>query len=199
MLENPITIFNSIAGLEGKKIYVTDEAMGYFKTIRTELDNISMDLVEEETRTGALTPRNFDWCMEFYETINQLEKFLENANKNDRKSADKVIGLKNILIKFDFIKKMMLSSNPKLRKDAYELFINTGNSYSEEEISEFVGWLDENETYNIYEIIHVAEKTIIDKQLTNTPIHHYIDEKMKRLQQNQITAKNSIGIPDEGR
>lgn len=115
--------------------------------------------------------------MAIYDRIDNLENFLKTANQNNRENADKILDIRNILIKFDVIQKLMSHPNQEFRKDGMQLFIRTGNLYATTEIQEFINLLDENELKYIMQIVH-QEKTLLDKKITNSPIHILASEKL---------------------
>ncbi len=178
MLEKNIQLFEPfLTDLDVRTTYVTDSAIGYFIEIRSVLEKIADDLVELETGAKALTPENLDLGMAIYNRIDNLENFLKTANQNNRENADKVLDIRNILIKFDVIQKLMSHPNQEFRKDGMQLFIRTGNLYATTEIQEFINLLDENELKYIMQIVH-QEKTLLDKKITNSPIHILASEKL---------------------
>lgn len=178
MLEKNIQLFEPfLTDLDVRTTYVTDSAIGYFIEIRSVLEKIADDLVELETGAKALTPENLDLGMAIYDRIDNLENFLKTANQNNRENADKVLDIRNILIKFDVIQKLMSHPNQEFRKDGMQLFIRTGNLYATTEIQEFINLLDENELKYIMQIVH-QEKTLLDKKITNSPIHILASEKL---------------------
>lgn len=194
ILENPIESFKSITTLEPNKIYTTKSALGYFRTIKSTLENIASHLIEAKTGFGACTPGNMEFYFQLSKNIDVMENFFTDTNKNDRNKVEKILDIKNILIPFDTIKTMMLGSDKDLRQDAYQLFIRATDLYSDNEIQEFVSLLNEDETKNIARILN-AEGYLIgkrEKKLTNTSIGYYVNEKMKLFQKRKATSKEYI-------
>lgn len=190
-MENPIESFKSITTLESNKTHTTKLALGYFRTIKSTLEDIAVHLVEAKTGEPVPIPGNMEFYFQLSENIDVVENFLQTTNKNDRNSVEKILDINNILIPFDTIKTMMLGSYKNLREDAYQLFIRTADLYSDNEIQEFVSLLNKSETKNIARILN-AEGYLIDKKLTNTSMRYYINERMKLFKERKTTSKEYI-------
>lgn len=202
-MENSIEIFNHyITKLDTKldinKTYVTDGALRYFFTIRNELEEITDDLVRLLTGTQPFfTLESSKLTMEFADNIDNLENFLKIANKNIRKNKSMVIDVKDILIRFENIRCLMIhpDTNGNFRRDAIKLFIKTGNLYPEEQIKEFIGYLKYEELKYILQIVD-QEKTLLEKPLTNSPIHILAIQRINNLAL-KISKKDKTDIGEE--
>ena len=197
-MENPIEILKSITTLESNETYTTELALEYFKTINFILHTIGNHLIEATTGDDAMTPENMRFSFQLSKNIDDIENFLEMTNKNDRNSVKNVLGIKNILIRFDTIKQMMLGTDKKLRADGYQLFLRTANLYSDEEVQQFVSLLNDNEVNNIVGILN-AERYLIEKELTNTPMQYYIIQRTKLLQERKISSAKYTNNDEEQR
>ena len=196
-LGNDIKLFKySNTDLDSSTIYVTDNAITYFCEIRDSLDKIASDLILAETGEPALSPSTLELTIQLYDNINTMENFLRTANKNDINSAKKILSTKDILIKFETIKKLMLGPDGEIRNDAVKLFVKTGNLYSSEEMEEFVNLLNETELRFVMQIVN-QEKTLIEKRITNTPIHFLANQRINSMNNAQTNMdKKAIGYAD---
>lgn len=192
-MENSIEIFRySTNELDKNTVYVTDQALGYFLGIRNVLDNIANDLVILLTGAPSLTPENFKLTMELTKNIDNLENFLRSANRNSAENSSRVIDVRSILIAFDNIRSLMRhpNTNGNFRWDAIELFLKIGNLYPEEQIREFIGWLNEEELQHILQII-AQEKTLMERPLTDSLIHILASQRMNLLRTKAIEGADS--------
>lgn len=182
-MENSLEIFKeSITEIDKNMVYVTDEAIECFSLIKDVIESIAFDLSTLSTGSLPFTPDNLKLPIQITESINSLEDFLKSANRNSSKKVNRVIDARNILIRFDKIKKLMNNPNTNefFREDAIQFFIRVGNLYPEEQIREFIGLLDEEELQYILQIVE-QERTLIEKPLTNSLIHILASQRMKQL------------------
>ena len=192
-MDNPIEIFKfSITKLDRNTTYVTNEALGCFLTMKNVLESIADDLSTLLTGAQPFTPGNFALPEEFMDNINNLENFLRSANRNSPENSTIVIEVRDILIRFENIRILMKhpNTNEDFRRDAIQLFIQTGKSYPEEQIREFIGWLSEEELQHILQIVH-QERTLMEKTITNTPIHILTSQRINALRTKTITRTDS--------
>ena len=89
-------------------------------------------------------------------------------------------GVKDILIKFKYIKALMLNGEEETRNDGVMLFTKTAFLYSAEEQKEFADMLNANELDYIMQIAK-QERTIIDKVVTKSKMFEFVKAKMKQL------------------
>jgi len=182
-MENSIGIFKeTVTGINKNTVYVTDEALSEFLTMRDILENIMYDLATLITDKSPFTPGNLRSSMQFIGSIEKLEDFLKKANKNSAESASRVIDAKDIVLRFDRIKSLMNhpNTNRHFREDAIQLFLRIGNLYPEEQIREFISYLDEAELQYILQIVS-QEETLIEKPLTGSILHILVRQRIMEL------------------
>lgn len=196
-MENPIVVFDSITSLEENKsrIYVTDSAKGYFAEIEDILDVIAQCLTEEITGSRAIAPLGIEVYSQIKDNINRMKTFLQTANKNSRDSVDKICDVKNVMVKFNFIKDLMQHSNAELREMGCQLFIRAPHLYTNVETREFVSLLDESQIENIIRI-RAATRTAINKELPNPSLDYYINER-KNMSHKKYS--NGVSYEEDGR
>lgn len=196
-MENPIVIFDSITSLEENKsrIYVTDSAKGYFAEIKDILHVIAQCLTEKITGSPAIAPLGLEVYSQIADNIDRMETFLQTANKNSRDSVDKICDVKNVMVKFNFIKKLMQDSNAELREMGCQLFIRAPYLYTNEETREFVSLLDESQIENIIRI-RAAARTVVNRELPNPSLDYYINER-KNMSHKKYS--NGVSYEEDGR
>ena len=112
--------------------------------------------------------------------IDELRKVMEQCNHNNSKNAKCIIGAKDILIKFKYIKALMLNGDEETRNDGVLLFTKTAFLYSEEEQEEFVRMLNADELNYIRKIAK-QERTIMEKVVTKSKMYISAKDKMEQL------------------
>lgn len=127
-----------------------------------------------------LVPGTFEDAMRITNKMDELREVMRHCNHNNCKNAKCIIGVKDILIKFKYIKALMLNGNEETRNDGVMLFTKTAFLYSEEEQKAFVNMLNADELNYIKQIAE-QERTIIDKVVTNSKMFEFVKAKMEQL------------------
>lgn len=182
---NELSIFKGFNISKLSETYVTNGALSYFHIIEKYIDKIAKDIYKNQTGNKlGLNPRTLQLSMKIQEVIDEYEQHMSECNKNDPNEAKSVINLKDVLVKFDYIKDLILKSDDEnLREDGVILFTVTCPMYSEEEQEEFVNMLDENELRYIMQIVY-QEKTLLEKLITNSKMYRLAIEKLNKFPDN---------------
>ena len=133
-----------------------------------------------EPKDLSLTPDTAGEAMRIMDKIDELREVMRHCNHNNSQNAKCVIGVKDILIKFKYIKALMLNGEEETRNDGVMLFTKTAFLYSAEEQKEFADMLNANELDYIMQIAK-QERTIIDKVVTKSKMFEFVKAKMKQL------------------
>ena len=153
---------------KSNQTYVTEEALSYFDSIEHDLYQIANDIYKVQTgKDLSLTP----------ETAGEA---MRHCNHNNSQNAKCIIGVKDILIKFKYIKALMLNGDEETRNDGVMLFTKTAFLYLAEEQKEFVDMLNADELNYVMQIAK-QERTVIDKVVTNSKMFEFAKAKMKQL------------------
>lgn len=161
--------------------YVTEEELSYFDSIEHDLNQIAEHIYKVQTgKDLELVPGTFEDAMRITNKIEELRKDMEHCNHTNSQNAKCVIGVKDILIKFKYIKALMLNGEEETRNDGVMLFTKTAFLYSAEEQKEFADMLNANELDYIMQIAK-QERTIIDKVVTKSKMFEFVKAKMKQL------------------
>ena len=166
---------------KSNQTYVTEEALSYFDSIEHDLYQIANDIYKVQTgKDLSLTPDTVGEAMRIMDKIDELREVMRHCNHNNSQNAKCVIGVKDILIKFKYIKALMLNGEKETRNDGVMLFTKTAFLYSEEEQKAFVNMLNADELNYIKQIAE-QERTIIDKVVTNSKMFEFVKAKMEQL------------------
>lgn len=166
---------------KANQTYVTADALSYFDSIEHDLNQIAAHIYKVQTgKDLELVPGIAEDAMIILNKMDELRKVMEQCNRNNSKNAKCIIGAKDILIKFKYIKALMLNGNEETRNDGVMLFTKTAFLYSEEEQKAFVNMLNADELNYIKQIAE-QERTIIDKVVTNSKMFEFVRAKMKQL------------------
>ena len=112
--------------------------------------------------------------------MDEIREVMRHCNHNNSKNAKCIIDVKDILIKFKYIKALMLNGDEETRNDGVMLFTKTAFLYSEEEQKAFVSMLNADELDYIMQIAK-QERTIMEKVVTNSKMFEFVRAKMKQL------------------
>ena len=96
---------------KSNQTYVTSEALRYFDSIEHDLYQIANDIYK--IRTGKaleFVPDTFEDAMRIMNKIEELRKIMRHCNNNSQ-NAKCIIGVKDILIKFEHIKALILNGD----------------------------------------------------------------------------------------
>lgn len=96
---------------KSNQTYVTAEALRYFDSIEHDLYQIANDIYK--IRTGKaleFVPDTFEDAMRIMNKIEELRKIMRHCNNNSQ-NAKCIIGVKDILIKFEHIKALILNGD----------------------------------------------------------------------------------------
>ena len=97
---------------KSNQTYVTEEALSYFDSIEVDLEQIANDIYKMQTgKDLELVPGTFEDAIRITNKIDELRKVMRHCNHNNSQNAKCVIGVKDILIKFKYIKALMLNGN----------------------------------------------------------------------------------------
>lgn len=97
---------------KSNQTYVTEEALSYFDSIEHDLYQIANDIYKVQTgKDLELVPGTFEDAIRITNKIDELRKVMRHCNHNNSQNAKCVIGVKDILIKFKYIKALMLNGN----------------------------------------------------------------------------------------
>ena len=166
---------------KSNQTYVTEEALSYFDSIEHDLYQIANDIYKVQTgKDLSLTPDTVGEAMRIMDKIDELREVMRHCNHNNSQNAKCIIGGKDILIKFKYIKALMLNGEKETRNDGVMLFTKTAFLYSEEEQKAFVNMLNADELNYIKQIAE-QERTIIDKVVTNSKMFEFVKAKMEQL------------------
>ena len=95
---------------KSNQTYVTEEALSYFDSIEHDLYQIANDIYKVQTgKDLSLTPETAGEAMRIMDKIDELREVMRHCNHNNSQNAKCVIGVKDILIKFKYIKALMLN------------------------------------------------------------------------------------------
>ena len=165
---------------KSNQTYVTSEALRYFDSIEHDLYQIANDIYKIRTEKALeFVPDTFEDAMRIMNKIEELRKIMRHCNNNSQ-NAKCIIGVKDILIKFEHIKALILNGDEETRNDGVILFTKTAFLYSEEEQKEFVSMLNVDELHYIMQIAK-QERTIIDKVVTNSKMFEFVKAKINQL------------------
>ena len=166
---------------KSNQTYVTADALSYFDSIEHDLNQIAEHIYKVQTgKDLELVPGIAEDAMIIPNKMDELRKVMEQCNRNNSKNAKCIIGAKDILIKFKYIKTLMLNGDEALRKDGVMLFTKTAFLYSEEEQKAFVSMLNTDELDYIMQIAK-QEETIIEKVVTKSKMFEFAKAKMEQL------------------
>ena len=166
---------------KSNQTYVTEEALSYFDSIEHDLYQIANDIYKmQKGKDLSLTPDTAGEAMRIMDKIDELREVMRHCNHNNSQNAKCVIGVKDILIKFKYIKALMLNGEEETRNDGVMLFTKTAFLYSAEEQKEFVDMLNADELNYVMQIAK-QERTVIDKVVTNSKMFEFAKAKMKQL------------------
>ncbi len=166
---------------KSNQTYVTEDALSYFDSIEHDLYQIAEHIYKVQTgKDLELVPGIAEDAMIIPNKMDELRKVMEQCNRNNSKNAKCIIGVKDILIKFKYIKALMLNGEKETRNDGVMLFTKTAFLYSAEEQKEFADMLNANELDYIMQIAK-QERTIIDKVVTKSKMFEFVKAKMKQL------------------
>ena len=106
---------------KSNQTYVTEEALSYFDSIEHDLYQIANDIYKVQTgKDLSLTPDTAGEAMRIMDKIYELREVMRHCNHNNSQNAKCIIGVKDILIKFKYIKALMLNGGMK-RQETMEL------------------------------------------------------------------------------
>lgn len=166
---------------KSNQTYVTEEALSYFDSIEQDLNQIAEHIYKVQTgKDLELVPGTFEDAMRITNKMDELREVMRHCNHNNSKNAKCIIGVKDILIIFKYIKALMLNGNEETRNDGVMLFTKTAFLYSEEEQKAFVNMLNADELNYIKQIAE-QEETIIDKVVTNSKMFEFVKAKINQL------------------
>ena len=95
---------------KSNQTYVTEDALSYFDSIEHDLYQIANDIYKVQTgKDLSLTPDTAGEAMRIMDKIDELREVMRHCNHNNSQNAKCVIGVKDILIKFKYIKALMLN------------------------------------------------------------------------------------------
>ena len=87
--------------------YVTEEALSYFDSIEHDLYQIANDIYKVQTgKDLSLTPHTAEEAMRIMDKIDELREVMRHCNHYNPPNAKCVIGVKDILIKFKYNKRI---------------------------------------------------------------------------------------------
>ena len=168
------------------QVYVTREAINYYNLIKDDIYEIVGDIYKAQTGNDlSLAPSTCEDYQRITRTIEQLKDMILQCNNNDPKSANAVISLKDILIKFKHIKSLMTNGDVTLRKDGIALFTKFAPLYSEKEQEEFARMLNKEEMDYIIQIGE-QEKTLIEKNVTNSRMFNAVKNRINQCYDNEL-------------
>lgn len=166
---------------KSNQTYVTEDALSYFDSIEHDLYQIANDIYKVQTgKDLSLTPDTAGEAMRIMDKIDELREVMRHCNHNNSQNAKCVIGVKDILIKFKYIKALMLNGDEETRNGGVILFTKTAFLYSEDEQEEFVSMLNADELDYIMQIAK-QERTIMEKVVTKSKMFEFVRAKMKQL------------------
>ena len=166
---------------KSNQTYVTEEALSYFDSIEGNLEQIANDIYKmQKGKDLELVPGTFEDAMRITNKMDELREVMRHCNHNNSKNAKCIMDVKDILIKFKYIKALISNGDEALRNDGVMLFTKTAFLYSEEEQKEFASMLNVDELNYIKQIAE-QERTIIDKVVTNSKMFEFVKAKMKQL------------------
>ena len=109
---------------KSNQTYVTEEALSYFDSIEQDLNQIAEHIYKVQTgKDLELVPGTFEDAMRITNKIDELREVMRHCNHNNSQNAKCIIGVKDILIKFKYIKALMLNGDEETRNDGVMLFM----------------------------------------------------------------------------
>ena len=103
---------------KSNQTYVTEDALSYFDSIEHDLYQIANDIYKVQTgKDLSLTPDTAGEAMRIMDKIDELREVMRHCNRNNSQNAKCVIGVKDILIKFKYIR--LYYANCQTRRNNY--------------------------------------------------------------------------------